>query len=328
MKKFRFLLNNVAAIATLFVLFSGCEDEEIAPVIPPAPQASFIYRDLIDWATLSSTSTGEISEYLWQVSDVDHQSLLKSHGNYADLVIPTVATTITVSLTVKNSGGSSTCTENIDLPELTFCRKYGLGRNVESERSNNVDYEWYIDQTTTGQYANMNCGPACATMALKWANKNFNKTTEDARNSLPILQPTPGWTSGFFTSYLTDNHTKWDNEYYTEANQLKNQIDNGNIFALGLNMFYIKYESKSEWRIDRFYVINSTFKHFIIVKGYKIVDSILWFEVYDPWSVGWINMDDGSLKGRDRYYRSEDIIESAYDIDPFPKMIVIYRTEE
>ena len=341
-KNIKFLLKYMTTSVFIFtasLVFLSCECEDIGPpIIPPPPVACFTVIDVMDYFSVSSTSTGEISEYLWQVSG-EHQTLFKPKGNYAVIDLSLVTTTITVSLTVNNSGGSSTYTEMIDLPALSFHRKYGLGKNLESEWSNNVDYEWYIDQTTTGQYGSTNCGPSCATMAIKWANPDFTKTVEDARNAFPIIFPSTGWTKYFMTSYLTDNQTANKKMYFLDTDNLKKQIDNGSIVILSLDMHYIRYMdiSKPEFRIDGFIPYNMKgWYHAIIVKGYKIVDGILWFEVYDPYSSGY-RYNDGALKGRDRYYRSEDITSAAYqckDItqaatigDPYPEIIIVYRSD-
>ena len=80
---------------------------------------------------------------------------------------------------------------------------WGLGRFQESTRSNNKDYEWYLDQNNTGVHSYNNCGPASTTMAAKWSNQTFSKTPVDARAA---YRPEGGW---WYTSdidkYLKDN---------------------------------------------------------------------------------------------------------------------------
>ena len=72
-------------------------------------------------------------------------------------------------------------------------------------------------------------------------------------------------------------------------------------------MYNVRYHTGDpEWQIDKFIGLGG---HYVIVKGYKIVDGIIWFEVYDPASHG-LTYNDGSLMGIDRYYRSEDIIKA------------------
>jgi len=72
-------------------------------------------------------------------------------------------------------------------------------------------------------------------------------------------------------------------------------------------MYCIRYESFGEHRINKFYQTNSSgWGHFIVVKGYKQVDEIFYFEIYDPFSLGQMYKDN-TLKGKNRYYRSDDI---------------------
>ena len=289
-------------------VFSAAKNVTVLACVPP-PVASFTWEDNLEFFSLMSTSTGEISNYQWQVSG-SQVVLSNPTAKETVLELPATATTVSVSLTVTNSGGSSTCTENIDLPPLTFCRQYGLGKYAEAERNNSVSYEWYIDQVNTGQHSYVNCGPACVTMAIKWSNQSFTKTAEDARKT---YLPSGGWWyTNNITDYLTDNNTAHYISSLSEANALISQLDDGNIAILCLDMYYVSYHSGNpEWHIDKFYTtLSSDWGHFIVAKGYKIVDGIIWFEIYDPWSLN-VRYDDGSLKGRDRYYRSEDIMQAT-----------------
>jgi hypothetical protein len=194
-------------------------------------------------------------------------------------------------------------------------QRYGLGKVLIAERSNNVSYEWYIAQWTTGEYKEMNCGPTCATMACKWANPNFSKTVEEARNDYLTISPS-GWPWATMLRYLTDNKIYHDSGFLYDENSVKTAIDNGHICILALDMYYIRKVELTntkgvEWRIDRFYDASISSGHYIIVKGYKIVDDITWFEVYDS-AGGWICYKDGTPCGRDRYYRSTEVINAAY----------------
>ena len=290
-------------------IFSEPKNVTILACIPP-PIASFTYVDDIDLFSLTSTSIGEISYYQWHTSEDQQAMLLSPTAKSTALELPSVATTINVSLTVKNNGGSSTSSQNITLPPLTFSRQYGLGRNTGNERSNNVNYEWYTDQINTGQHSYTNCGPVCATMAIKWSNQYFPKTSEDARST--YLPEGGWWYTNNIIDYLSDNNTAHYVTSLTQVSHLRNQIDNGNIAILCLDMYYVRNHSgKSEWHIDKFYSTSAKdWGHFIVVKGYKIVDGIVWFEAYDPWSLG-VKYNSGTLKGLDRYYRGEDIIQAT-----------------
>jgi hypothetical protein len=61
-----------------------------------------------------------------------------------------------------------------------------------------------------------------------------------------------------------------------------------------------------ERRVDRYYSSSTGTGHFIIIKGYRKVGGMVYFEVYDPWSWGAV-YSTGELKGIDRYYRAEDL---------------------
>jgi hypothetical protein len=71
----------------------------------------------------------------------------------------------------------------------------GLGMESTKEVSNEVKYEWYIDQGNTGQFSGVNCGPTSVTMAIKWADESFTGTPETAR---AMYHPSGGW-------WYTDN---------------------------------------------------------------------------------------------------------------------------
>jgi hypothetical protein len=186
---------------------------------------------------------------------------------------------------------------------------WGLGHFINSYTSNNKSYNWYIDQSTSGNFAAVNCGPASVTMAIKWANPDFTKTALDARMTYEV---SGGW---WFTSdidaYLTDNHITHAIVALTDhadstAAILKQQLINQQIIILCLDMNHVRAAGDVAFRTDKFYATTPDWGHFIVLKGYKVVDGELFFEAYDPYSFGLTN-DDNSLKGMNRYYRFEDL---------------------
>ena len=50
--------------------------------------------------------------------------------------------------------------------------------------------------------------------------------------------------------------------------------------------------------------------HFLVVKGYRELDNEFYFEVYDP-AHGSYAYTDGTLIGKNRYYRFEDIYNAT-----------------
>jgi len=191
---------------------------------------------------------------------------------------------------------------------------WGLGRFQESTRSNNKDYEWYLDQNNTGVHSYNNCGPASTTMAAKWSNQTFSKTPVDARAA---YRPEGGW---WYTSdidkYLKDNTIPHffiglSSTFTGTQEIITSKLDEGYIIILCLDMYYVRAEGNTNHRVDKFYMANTSgWGHFIVVKGYKTVDGQFFYEAYDPYSLGKV-YSDGVLKGRNRHYRSSDIFDAT-----------------
>jgi hypothetical protein len=196
----------------------------------------------------------------------------------------------------------------------SYTDAWGLGWFQTYSTANNRTYEWYLDQFGTGQYSSNNCGPASTTMAAKWSQPTFSKTIAEARAA---YRPEGGW---WYTddihNYLTDNNIPHSfislgSSFNSTGQIISARIDEGLVMILCLDMFYIRGESNSNQRVDRFYTASAAgWGHFIVVKGYRNVDGKLFFEVYDSYSNG-LKYLDGSLKGKDRYYRSEDIYSAT-----------------
>jgi len=189
----------------------------------------------------------------------------------------------------------------------------GLGNFIQENASNNCPYSWYMDQAYTGPYSYFNCGPTCVTMACKWADSAFAKTPEDARKA---YRPAGGdWYADDITFYLRDNNIPNSTLALPATAEgtmqtLKRQVDLHQILILMLDMKHIRYTSDLHSHADYFYHTDTSTGHFIIIKGYKEVDNEMFFEVYDPGSITKA-YDDGSLMGKDRYYRSEDLFEAT-----------------
>ena len=64
----------------------------------------------------------------------------------------------------------------------------------------------------------------------------------------------------------------------------------------------------NEERAGKYFDVD--FQHFVIIKGYKVVDDKLYFEIYDPnsWDTRYI---DGTPVGMDRYYLADELVEAA-----------------
>jgi hypothetical protein len=72
-------------------------------------------------------------------------------------------------------------------------------------------------------------------------------------------------------------------------------------------MYYVDFNRDAEYHLDKFYeTVNAGWGHFIVVKGYKVVDGKVFFETYDPYSLS-RSYVTGGLKGKDRYYSSANL---------------------
>jgi hypothetical protein len=186
---------------------------------------------------------------------------------------------------------------------------WGLGGFLQEFASNERAYSWYLDQGNTGTYSYSNCGPASTTMAAKWSDAVFNKTPEDARSA---YRSAGGW---WYTpdihNWLLDNgiphqFVQLSTDVVSTRNILKSYLVSGLITIICVDMDKVRNESADDKRIDKFYKTSPNWGHFLVVKGFKKVGDIFFFEIYDPYSLG-VRYTSGELKGLNRYYRAEDI---------------------
>lgn len=184
---------------------------------------------------------------------------------------------------------------------------YGFKGDIVKWVSNERPYDWYIDQGATGPYGNVNCAPSVATMSIMWANPYFKRTVEDARKEFnPNGQP---WSNTMITDYLNEykvyNYTM---NIYDLNRQLKDLINLQNIVILIINPRYIATDYSSKSHVGTFY--SDSVSHCILIKGYVQTASNLYFETYDPYSMG-RTTDDGMLKGKNRYYDSKELYNAV-----------------
>jgi len=88
---------------------------------------------------------------------------------------------------------------------------WGLGHFLNKALSNDRNYEWYIDQATSGPVAGYNCGPSSVTMAIKWSDSSFTHTAAEARE---FAYNGGGW---WYTSDINSYLTKYSIPYATIA---------------------------------------------------------------------------------------------------------------
>ena len=300
-------MKHLKQLTFIFLILFSCSKEE--EIINSKPKADFTFSDRIDHFELNNNSEdidGDPLAYKW-VSMCDTIKIINPYSSNAYFNLPELLNTeqLKIKLIVNDGHLSDSIIKNITLPKTTLERLYGLGIDLEDEHSNNVNYNWYYDQQNTGTYTSVNCGPTSVTMAIKWVTPDFNKTPEDARNT---YRSSGGW---WYTNDIINYLNKYSINNYTinitQIDSIQSQIHLGNIVILCLDMFYIRNQIKSEWHLDKFYSANNEgWGHFIVVKGYKIVDDKTYYESYDPYCFG-MKYNNKTLKGENRYYRSEDL---------------------
>jgi hypothetical protein len=304
------ILKRLMYICIFVLLLFGCSKDSREFVV------DFDFEDMIDRYILINKSTdpdGNTLTFTWKSSDSEISFFNVETDTY--FLLPYRINNSTTDITLSATDGTHTvsATKTLPVPETTWYRVYGMGTSIQSFVDNDVQYNWFIDQNTT-EYYSSNCGPASATMALKWIYPDFNKTTDDARNT--YFMEGEWWSTSNIVDYL--NLYKVDGTIIpfgsNKSNDLMAELDKGNIAVLCLDMYYIRIETKGvDFPVDRFYRFNNNEQpglgHFFVVKGYKTVNEHVLFEVYDPASS--MRYSDGTYMGKNRLYRAEDIMKSA-----------------
>lgn len=320
------VVSNKFPYVILLVVLLGCGDKE-NPVNSP-PVASFEFSDGLDRilvdGQVSTDKDGDPLTFQWSASNGQVVFDNTTSGE-SFFKIPAGSSGMDVAVTLKVSDGKSenVTTKTIEVPAFSLVRSYGLGKMLGSEVNNNVDYDWYIDQSNTGQHSLLNCGPSSVTMAIKWFDQSFSGTAEEARDT---YHASGGW---WYTqdiiAYLNKFNVYNRTIHLDNISNIKEEIDAGNVLILCLDMFYVEYTKDPEYHVNKFYTTNGAgWGHFIVIKGYKTVDGTLFYEAYDPYSFNQ-SFEAGGLKGKDRYYSSANL-KSATDVW-WPYAIVIERTE-
>ncbi|MCM1992325.1 Ig-like domain-containing protein [Oceanirhabdus seepicola] len=195
--------------------------------------------------------------------------------------------------------------QKFTVEKIKLDKSLGLGTYESDRKSIDTNYEWYIDQGNTGEYSENNSGPAVAVMAKKWLNKDLDISVKRSREIYY-----PGGDEWFLVTLID-----FFNEFSVPASvsenvnkdDIKKQIDDDNIVIAYIDPKYIPYETDEDSHVNRYKL--QVKKHYIIIKGYIVVDDKLYYEVYDPYNFGSV-YKDGKPKGKDRFYYEEDLINS------------------
>ena len=198
-----------------------------------------------------------------------------------------------------------------------YTARYGMGNFLTRWWSNNGTNPdgFYVQQQHTGEYSDVNCGPTCAVMALKWRFPDYKGSVEEARNTAVYseIDGSTWWYPRDVFNCLVRNGA--DNVYYWNfwganydgfINTVCNLLEGGNLCIVCLNNGNIKEQMalKKEYHTNRYYTGGSG--HYLLIKGYRVVNGTLWFEVHDPWGMD-MKYSDGTYYGANRYYRGYEV---------------------
>jgi hypothetical protein len=182
---------------------------------------------------------------------------------------------------------------------------WGLGKQQDMYVQVDRPYAWYIDQADTGPASNNNCGPSSTVMAIKWYNPEFTGSAAEARQTYPAGG---GW---WYTSDVVNYLDLWSVprtvSAFTGTNQLVQVLSAGQLVILCINTSHLSWNDKPAQRVGRFYGYASG--HILVLKGWRVMDGALWFEVYDPnnWHAFY---EDKTPKGRNRHLLAAELTEA------------------
>ena len=293
----------------LLFAFTSCQKDEDPNL---SPVADFGTEDAIDRIVLinqSSDPDGDALRSEWKIST--GQAVITESGGQVFIRLSQKGDEekITVTLTVTDGRESHSVSKEIVLPAWNWSREHGFGKKITEEKSLDRNYDWYIDQGNTGPYSSMNCGPACVTMAIRWADPEFSGTVQDARNHyLPVYSsglPVPQ-----MVDYLSLHGLSGEGLNFNIETLLRH-LRKGQIAIVSLDMYYIRKAENPQESLDCFYTTShSDWFHYILIKGFKIIDdTVVLLEVYDPYSLGLKYEKSGDFLGIDRLYRVSDFTQ-------------------
>lgn len=194
----------------------------------------------------------------------------------------------------------------------TYCKRekfkeYGIEGDLLRWNSAERDYDWYIDQGSTGSNNTLNCVPSSLIMTMKYFDKNTTETADNIRKT--VSRPCGGLDANDITKVLEKDG--FDHEYIgydTEKDfkeWIERSIDIGGLCMMTVNMGSVPMRLNGT-RVGKFY--SGSWNHCIVIKGYIETDKNFYLEVYDPFSMG-SKYSDGQLIGKDTYYTANSLCD-------------------
>lgn len=313
----------IIAALVLSVLLVSCRDDETKLL---NDEATFLTYAVQDPPAETEVSTGEESiRVAFSPGVTDATSVVPEFEVSAGAMVKAGGALQTSGVTAHSMEGPFSYQVTSEDGQLTvewrvvprnndYTESWGLGGFLKESVSNDRAYDFYIDQGNTGIFSRENCAPTVTVMAARWYDRDFSGTPQGTRH---IYHPDGGgWYTYDIDHYLTSNHVP---HYFIELSLMPvgtqtilwQKLQEGNIIILCLDMYYLSRSKEPEWRVDKFYDTDAEgWGHCLLAKGCKLIDRKVFIEVHDPYCYG-KTYNDGTLKGKNRYYRVEEIAASA-----------------
>lgn len=224
-----------------------------------------------------------------------------------------------VLYTVTSADKSTSRRWRVTVTNNSHTSRYGMGNCLTAEVSNDGSSPdgFYMQQQHTGANSDDNCGPACSAMALKWAYPDSRYSVEDARNETPYSEIDGGiwWYPRDVYNFLNNHGVQayywdfWDSTFDYYVKTIRERLDEGNLAISCLKMSNISQQTAAskEYRTHKYYPGSNG--HFLLIKGYRVVNGVTWFEVHDPWGLD-LKYSDGTPYGSNRYYLANEVATS------------------
>mgnify|MGYP000914521920 CR=1 FL=1 len=174
---------------------------------------------------------------------------------------------------------------------------------------NSPEYEWFIDQNTTGRYSSQNCGPSSIAMAMNWLSKD-STTAEEVRDE---IKPQGG---GLMVDEITEYLKEKDIKYYwlgfnfsyydnkkleKELTQIIEDKDIALIFINSSSLEENKAYLGGQIKIGKPYEGGGP--HVVVLMGYLKTNGEIYYELYDP----------AISYGKGIFVKSNNLIEAMKD---------------
>ena len=224
-----------------------------------------------------------------------------------------------VLYTITSQDGENKSRWRVTVTNNDYTAAYGMGNFLTASCSNDGSSPegFYYQQQHSGANANDNCGPACVTMAMRWSDPTYSGTVEDARNEIPVSEIDGGvsWYPRDIYNFLNHHGVPayyWDFTNATYDGFIRTictKLEEGNLAIVCLNTINVSEQQAMTMGYHTHKYYSGGAGHFLLIKGYRVVNGVTWFEIHDPWGLD-KKYEDGTYMGANRYYLGHEVATS------------------